>query len=237
MISRFFDWLAIRLGRKFAFVDFYGDVGFYRYYIFYVERHDANDWVARFIPNLYVHHFPGEPSGQGPDGEMPHFHPWSTLSVMLKGGYTELIDHKVTRVSKAPALVPLSYKQSHRLVKATPGTWTLFFHGPRRQNWLVDERIHSTICEPCKRHNNGVCANKNQVRPVDPDIEISCSSREARGWRKAKWIKVDAGFDQLLLERKDQLRKGRIETPSNAFQKIEVLKNEILKTRLNHVQE
>jgi hypothetical protein len=237
MIMRFLDWLAVRLGRKFAFVDFYGDVGFYRYYIFYVERHDARNWIAKFIPNLYIHHFPGEPSGQGPDGDMPHFHPWNTLSVMLTGGYTEQINHTMTRVSKAPALVYLSHKQSHRLVKATPGTWTLFFHGPRKQEWLVDEKVHAVICEPCKKHNNGVCANQNRTRPVDPAIEITCSSQEARGWRKAKWIMVDAEFDALILERKEQLKKGRIPTPGSAFLKIEVLKNEILKSRLSNVQE
>jgi hypothetical protein len=237
MIFKLFDWIATLLGRKFAFVDFFGDVGFYRYYFFYVERHDANDWIARFLPNLYIHHFPGGPSAQEPDGARPHCHPWNTLSVMFKGGYTELIDHAEVRESKAPALIYLNHKHCHRLIRAKPNTWTLFFHGPKRQEWSVQEQVDAVSGEALIHLKEDKSEKAIRVRPLDPDIEITQSSEEARGWRKAKWIKVDSGFNKLLNERKKMLKRLNIENPGSASEKVEVLNNYLLEMRLSHVQE
>lgn len=237
MIHRLFDWVAIRLGRKFAFVDFFGDVGFYRYYLFYVERHDANDWVSRFLPNLYVHHFPGEPSGQEPDGARAHCHPWDTLSVMLKGGYTELIEHTELRVSSAPALVYLNHKHCHRLIRVAPNTWTMFFHGRKRQEWTVQEQMSTSGGDLQGQRSDVIHAAGIRVRPLDPDIEITRSSEEAKGWRKAKWIKVDTGFNKLLDERKKMLKRLNIDNPGSVSEKVEMLKNYSMKMRPSNVQE
>jgi hypothetical protein len=237
VIYKLFDWVATALGRKYAFVDFFGDVGFYRYYFFYVERHDANNWVSRYLPNLYVHHFPGGPSNQEPDGARPHCHPWNTLSVMIKGGYTEMIDHSEKRVSIAPALVYLNHKRCHRLIQAKPDTWTLFFHGSKRQEWSVQEQVSSENGETLIRLKEDASEKIIRVRPLDPDIEITKSSEEARGWRKAKWIKVDDGFERLVSERKKMLKRLNIQKPNSAAEKVEVLNNFMLKVRYGNVQE
>ena len=72
-----------------------------------------------------------------------HNHPWSFISIVLRGSYTE-------RVYDQPASHPCSYRQqvhgrfsvhrmgrtsAHRIVKASPGLKTLILVGPRRGTW------------------------------------------------------------------------------------------------------
>ncbi len=77
------------------------------------------------------------------DGDWrPHNHPWSFISVVLRGSYTE-------RVYDRPSSKPSSYRQqvhgrfsahrmgrtsAHRIVEASPGLKTLILVGPRSKD-------------------------------------------------------------------------------------------------------
>lgn len=231
---KIFEWALKYLenkGRKYAFVDMYGDIRFYRYYVFYVEKNTDDSWKARWFPNLFVHYFPGEPGDEGPDGDQPHFHPWNTLSIILKGGYTATLNSLKDRTSKALGISYMSYKDSHNITKMTAGTWTLFFHGIRKQNWLVDVRTCENVCQSCMTLNEGSCMKTQRVRPMAEDTELAMSAKEAKGWRKAKWINVDENFDTLIAERKKTLRSLKVPTPPNSSAKFLILKEETIKER------
>lgn len=231
MLFRLFDKLMTALGRKFAFLDMYGDVRFYRYYVFYVELNDDESWVARWLPNLFVHHFPGEPGEEGPDGDQPHFHPWSTLSLILTGGYTHTVNG-VERVHVAPSKSFMRHSDQHIITRMKPGTVTLFFHWLRKQRWLVDARTCVKVCDSCQRLNDGQCMRSNRIRPMNPVTELAMSSRDAKGWRAAKWVRVDSGFEELRAERRRAIAKAGKTIPIRSSDKFTLLKEqEIVKRR------
>lgn len=102
--------------------------------------------------NVYLHHF--HSSDQGDD---LHNHPWAWgLSLILAGGYSEEYrddwDGKcgwtVARREKRPGQLNLirSY-DFHRvdLHDETRGAWTLFFTGPRTQDWGFWDRHTQTF--------------------------------------------------------------------------------------------
>lgn len=72
-----------------------------------------------------------------------HDHPWSFLSVILAGGYTELFDPDPTDAAAVvttrrwrPGSVHLmSHRSAHRIICAEPNLRTLVIAGPRRRSW------------------------------------------------------------------------------------------------------
>jgi len=70
-----------------------------------------------------------------------HNHPWSWgRSLVLSGGYLEEIVTDLTTATRAGCLTEtrqvrwwnvVNGNTFHRIAKAKPRTWTLFFHGPR----------------------------------------------------------------------------------------------------------
>lgn len=91
----------------------------------YLERY----YVAR---GVYLHRFVS-----GDSERQLHNHPWSPLSVVLAGGYTEDV---VTDLSAdGPLFVSCRVRwwnripanKFHRITGPRPGTWTLFIHGER----------------------------------------------------------------------------------------------------------
>jgi hypothetical protein len=230
MIGKLFDAIMRKLGRKYAYVDVYADVRFYRYYVGYVELNDDKSWRARWLPNLFVHHFPGEPGEEGPDAEQPHFHPWKTLSILMCGGYTHTVNDDEIRTVNAPGLSYLSNRDAHKITHMKPGTWSLFFHGIRKHGWLVDARTCKTICDSCNRLNDGQCMRSNRIRKMAPELELA-SSEQAKGWRKAKWIRVDAGFDNLLADRKRAVAALGKTIPVRSSERFVLLKESEIKAR------
>lgn len=79
-----------------------------------------------------------------PDGDRdPHNHPWSFLSIILRGHYVE-------RLYPLPGVAPhwwgprewrrfsihrMGRDTAHRIVEAGPGLKTLILTGPRRADW------------------------------------------------------------------------------------------------------
>jgi hypothetical protein len=85
-------------------------------------------WTNRF--SLYLHHI----LRSDEDREL-HDHPWSFVSIILKGEYNEITAagsagqvHGAGEILYRPAPWP------HRLVLDRP-VWTLVFVGPRKRRW------------------------------------------------------------------------------------------------------
>ena len=202
---KFLDFLE-RHGRKYALVDFYGDVLMYRYFILYVERQDDPRFVARF-PNVWTHILPRDASGRGPDGISPHRHPWSAVGLILRGHYVELLNNTKERRTAVGQLAYTSYKDDHRVLTVGKDTLTIFFHGFRRATWTKVGYPCKTICSTCKSKNNGKCLStlgEYPLPPVDPDPGGRLGSA-----RTVKWVKVTKDFNEQLQKRKAALsRRG-----------------------------
>ena len=218
MLYKTFDWLMTKLGHKYALTDIFGNVSVYRYYIFFVEKNAPVTWKEKYLPNLMVHNFLGEETtekkevGDNPIGETSHIHPWSTLTFILKGGYSEELNYNQERDNKRFSFAYRNWSDSHRFIDIRPNTWTLFFHGIRRGMWAFDLRVHDTICTYCQTNNDNVCANTGKGKSLNfPEArEIHLTSKESKGWRETRWIKCDQDFDALITERKAAIARGKI---------------------------
>lgn len=205
--------LLERLGRKAILVDFYGRVLMERWYLFYYEE-EAKPSRLMWLPNVWLHYFPGPDS---PDGEDLHRHPHSTLSVLLKGGYTEIVNG-IKRAHKLFAY--LSYKDSHRIDTVIPNTWTLFMHGFRKQPWTFDSKVCDVPCQACGELNNSVC--------FKTPATLSYNEQFSRGDGAVKWERVGKNtYRQLELRRKAIARKG-LPVPSSKEEGRYIMKKRLI---------
>lgn len=90
-------------------------------------------WFGIYVHDIYE-----------PDADRdPHNHPWSFISIVLRGSYIERLyedplNHRDRWVSKfhlKRSVHRMGRKSAHRIVKASPGLKTLILVGPRRANW------------------------------------------------------------------------------------------------------
>lgn len=105
------------------------------------------------IFNVYLHHIT-----HSDDDRALHDHPWSNLSIILRGGYDEILPmmqgypahwdfagYTRTLSRRAgDAVLRLSPSWRHRLVVPpnSPGAWTLFITGPVIHRWGFYCRDH-----------------------------------------------------------------------------------------------
>lgn len=231
MLYKLFDFVMQKLGRKYAFVDVFGNVVMYRYYVFFMENKTAKTWKDKYLPNMFVHNFVGEDSGQWIDNENFHTHPWNSLSIVIKGGYTEEEDYNgVSKQITAPAIVPRSWKTSHRFVQMTPDTWTLWFHGIRKKQgkWAFYIRTHEVVCPACVKYNNGVCMNQTGLQEF---IDPKPTSADTQKWRQPVWMKCDSDLNNIIDARKQVLTKAKIKTPDTFNERYELTKEALVKQR------
>lgn len=151
-------WILEKLGRHEALVDAYGKIHWHRYYLFYHDRMENPRWLD-YLPNAYIHVF----EVRDPDGEDEHSHPWDSLGIVLKGGYTESVNHNKLRTTAALGFSYTKHTDSHRLLRVVPGTTTLFLHGWRKSDWKFHVKPHKVICDYCKTERNGVCYKKEET--------------------------------------------------------------------------
>lgn len=77
-----------------------------------------------------------------------HNHPWSFISIVLRGGYVEARpigkypmftssgEEVCTTIHRrAGSIAFRSYNDRHRIISVAPDTWTLVLIGPKRQTW------------------------------------------------------------------------------------------------------
>lgn len=213
LYKKFDDW-AIRHNRKYALVNTLGEIFVYRYYVFYLEDHFDTSWKAKYLPNLMIHHYVVDNSLNGSeilkDIEEPHFHPWNTLSIILKGGFRE--EYNLGESYKdytAPAITARSWKTSHLITNVKKDTWSLFFHGIRKSNWALHVKPHKEICDFCTKHNNGICANVNNPERKEfvKGLGIPSCNNEVNHWKYTVWIKYDDSINDLIAKRKSSFEK------------------------------
>lgn len=223
MFKSFLSYLEKR-GRKYAFVDFYGDVLFYRYYLFFVEKHIDERFIAK-LPNIFIHVYVGDKNGDGPNMEGSHSHPWSTLGFLIKGSYKEIIDEKYERTTKRFGFAYTSHKEKHKIVKVEPGTTSIFMHGFRKKQWLVHMKSCENVCQTCQTTNNGVCNKTTTNNLLDDHLQITHNSiADGKSWRALTLLKVDENFKSLIDRRKKSLKKMNFYFPETMKEKAEIVK-------------
>jgi hypothetical protein len=120
-------------------------------------RHDGKTFLERWglvhdrVGGFYVHRI------DGPDPGLDlHDHPWSFVTIVLRGGYIDLQAHihadgqhhdeRMTRFVwghrhdrygylVGPRIHRMPLDVAHRIMSARPGTWTLVLRGPTRRVW------------------------------------------------------------------------------------------------------
>lgn len=89
-------------------------------------------WFGIYLHDIYE-----------PDADRdPHNHPWSFISIVLRGHYTErLYEHPappteyVEQTHRRFSAHRMGRRSAHRITEAAPGLKTLILVGPRRSNW------------------------------------------------------------------------------------------------------
>lgn len=89
-------------------------------------------WFGIYVHDIYE-----------PDADRdPHNHPWSFISIVLRGEYAEALhpdandlDTKRLKVYKRWSAHRMNRTAAHRIIWAAPGLKTLILVGPRRSNW------------------------------------------------------------------------------------------------------
>jgi hypothetical protein len=229
MLFKMFDYVMRKLGRKYAFVDVYGNVLSYRYYVFFMENKTAKTWKDKYLPNLFVHHFVGAENKQWIDNEVSHTHPWNTVSIVVKGGYIEEENYSgITKEINAPAIVPRHWKTSHRFTQVTPNTWTLWFHGIRKKTgkWAFDLQPHDVVCPACVKYNNGVCVNAGEQKEF---ADIKPKSQKNYKWREPTWMQCDSELEGVIAQRKEVLARAKIQIPATINERYEAAKVTVVK--------
>lgn len=222
MLNRLLRFLEKR-GRKYAFTDFYGDVMFYRYYLFYDE--EPYGAQGGFWPNAMIHVFPGDEEGEGPDAEHIHKHPYHSWSYILKGGYTEAVDEGrgvFERETISGHWVSVPFNVFHRIKQVIPDSVTIFMHGFRRGVWTLRIEPCKEVCDVCASNNDNNCYRSKQTTTLYDHLD-STSTREDE-WRGVRWMKCGPSFSQEIEKRKRTLRRMGINTPSNMRLKRDALK-------------
>lgn len=93
-------------------------------------------WIVRTpLLCIYLHHFL-----RSDDDRALHDHPWSNLSVLLRGSYTEHtiaaggIERRAVR-NAGDWKLRASGRMAHRIDLHDGDCWTLFITGPRYRQW------------------------------------------------------------------------------------------------------
>lgn len=105
---------------------------------------DGTDYLVRLrivqtpIFAIYLHDIHED------DGDRdPHNHPWSFLSFVLRGQYTEMVypdpiesrSNYVFKTHERFSIHRMGRVSAHRIIDASPGLKTLIFTGPRKASW------------------------------------------------------------------------------------------------------
>lgn len=201
--------LLERYGRKAILVDFYGRVLMERWYLLYYEdEQNPRPWSR--LPNVWIHHFPGPDS---PDGEDEHQHPYSTLSVILKGWYDEVVtrpdDMKCNsfRLRKKGTWCFQSYRTSHRICLVKPGTWSIFAHWVRRQDWAFEVKPCTNVCQACEELNYRRCFKTTEI--LDYEEQFS------KGNGAVGWERVNADTEKKLERRRAAVARMGLKVPAS----------------------
>lgn len=100
----------------------------------------------------------------GPDpGKDPHDHPWPFVTLILRGGYSEVVADTrraatsitTRRTWRRWSIHRMPLTVAHRIVAVEPGTISLVVRGRKSRRWgfyqprIIDERTGRTVSLPC----------------------------------------------------------------------------------------
>lgn len=221
--------LLEKFGRAEVLVDFFGDIHWRRWHLFYYET--LADTFKNKLPNVFLHNFPTH----SPDGEDSHQHPYSTIGFIIKGGYTELINDERVRVAKRWSFNYLSYKDRHRLLETQPDTWTLFFHGFKRQPWKFHSKKHTVICDYCNENNGGVCHKDEKVMDFGEFLNRGEAKQDTAFTKRRTigWLRVTPELTKKIQRRVEALKRSGVAVPDTKDQKYAAMKEIIVKRKPN----
>lgn len=194
MFKRFLKYLESK-GRRVSLVDFYGNVLFNRWCLFYPESPE----VTSFWPNLYIQNFVGT---WGLDGPLLHTHPWAAIGVIVKGGYTENWNGKM-RERRAGNIHLSTRKDFHGIAKSIPNSWTLFFHWFRTGPWKIVIPPCEVVCPTCLS-TTGQC--ERLTTDYLPE-EIIDGIDTAVKWRSPRWVVMTPLIHDQIRRRKKAAAK------------------------------
>lgn len=107
-------------------------------------RSDGQPYLDRWhilprnpVLNIHLHRFVGDD-----DDACPHYHPWHSLSILLRGAYWEAPgrdpESQCRIMHRAPAVIYRLPEDAHRILlpsRKRRTAWTLFITGPRVREW------------------------------------------------------------------------------------------------------
>lgn len=202
--------LLKKLGRLSVLVDYWGNILWERYFLGYVEEEEATRWWHK-LPNVWIHRFPTSTS---PDAIDPHKHPFSALTIVLKGSYVDVVNFDKRR--KVKFISYHSYKDNHRIESVEAGTITLFIHGFRKQDWQFVFRPCEEICDACGSLRDGAC-----YKADNPEMNMNIVLDLADA---AKWYRWNETTEKKLRLRRRAVEKLAL-TPIPKVDRPELMKN------------
>lgn len=143
------NWLGLNREKLEAFAKNFDRRDIENEHSVYMERYRIHGWVPKDGPdalrsiNMYLHHFLRSDAD-----DALHNHPWSGVSIILTGGYSEerLVgpakEMQITRTKYGPGDVNVIGKDDyHRVDLLEADCWTLFVTGQKEQSWGFVDRV------------------------------------------------------------------------------------------------
>lgn len=195
--------------------DFYGRILMERYFLFYYDSEDKLHWWS-WLPNAFIHYFPGPDSPDAKDDA--HRHPWSTLGIMLRGGYTEVVNNSNVRSPRW--LTYLSYRDNHRIASVRPGTWTLFLHGFRRQPWTFELQPCVEKCAACTE------AKQECFKAQNPTL--TWKQLFSLGKNAVSWVRWGSETERRLERRRLAVKRMGLQLPRSKEETSALFKRRVV---------
>lgn len=200
--------------RKLTLYDIYGNAIVHKYCIFRKETPEnvVNSQHSK-LPALYLHNFVWQHS---PDGPASHTHPGTTTSIILKGGYKELYRNKIID-RKFGSINIVSYNETHKIVEAIPGTWTIFFRWfTKTDNIKIVPETCKDICVYCN-DNFGKCFNENKTFNFDVYSKQFDTSNNTRF---SDWHIAGPDTSKKMARRRKAVEKLTLKVPTTPQEQL-----------------
>ena len=206
----FLDGALERSGRKLMRVTGSAEVVLVRYCLLSKEAPNTDQKVGT-PANLYLHVWKKEVE---PDGGAAHSHSADVYSLVLFGGYEEIVDGQLRR--RGPlSFSSLKAEQKHRIIKARKNTVTLFFRRKARVAMQVKIPECKTPCEKCKTINDSACFNRDKTFDLDMVLRQFDGTLH-QGRKFGDWLVCGKEADAWLERRRKAIKRVGFELPESS---------------------
>jgi hypothetical protein len=212
-----FDAFMVKHKRKLLLADVYGNVIMHRYCL--LRREETGQTIVNGSkkPQLYLHRFTWEDS---PDGPSQHSHVGTTISLLLRKGYTERRDGK-DRKRRPGSISFIPHGQTHKIVWAQLDTWTLFLRWyTRSADVRVVPEVCDVVCDYCK-DKHGQCFNADREYTYSTYSKQFNNSKEAT-FRFPSWFHAGPETDRMLERRQRAMKRLGASAPVGTQNQLKV---------------